>query len=294
MQGNVGSLRTRVRATKMFPPLNAIAVASLSTGVLASPHATRSAIAACDGIFLNTEMRCAFVGPDSCKASCRADAVERSCIATLAADCDAQCSETLSSDCTEACEPSCESDCGSGPRSSGALCRRECRSDCTDECKTSSDPHCAATCAHNCSEKCSDYCLDDDQSGTCGDKCGATCEGRCAASSTLGCQMSCQAKGYASCETATLAKCEADCERPLGALFCDGQFVNAEDPEGCAAIIDAQVSTPINFALKTDSDSDVYAHSGVSCAVRPASGRVSAWPSLAALGLLFVLLRRRA
>jgi hypothetical protein len=36
----------------------------------------------------------------------------------------------------------------------------------------------------------------------------------------------CQSSGYAMCETMLTGGCQAQCTQPMGALFCDGQYVD--------------------------------------------------------------------
>jgi MYXO-CTERM domain-containing protein len=66
--------------------------------------------------------------------------------------------------------------------------------------------------------------------------------------------LSCQTDNYTSCQTDTVNTCNTTCETKGGAIFCDGQFLNASDLQACAD----QLATEFSFSI------DVTAHVSVS------------------------------
>jgi hypothetical protein len=85
---------------------------------------------------------------------------------------------------------------------------------------------CRASCEATCSGDCDAQCEAVPPSATCDDQCGACCGGSCTAQANLTCQVDCQASGYVDCKANLQGGCEAECTKPEGALFCDGQYVD--------------------------------------------------------------------
>jgi MYXO-CTERM domain-containing protein len=129
-------------------------------------------------------------------------------------------------------------------------------------------------------------------------------ENECMEEVTRDCVLSCQTDNYTTCETDTVKTCNTTCQTKGGAIFCDGQFLNASDLQACAD----QLATEFSFSL------DVTAHVSVSgdgtvtktnsngtkttssCAFSPpTSGHGGvAWGAMAALGIAVARRRRRA
>jgi MYXO-CTERM domain-containing protein len=45
----------------------------------------------------------------------------------------------------------------------------------------------------------------------------------------------CQANGYADCQTRIQGGCQAQCQQPSGALFCNGNYIDVSDLQQCEA-----------------------------------------------------------
>lgn len=292
----------RLMHTRMLSLLSGSALAWALT--LAPP--ARAALDACGGIFLTSDAHCSYVPKQECETSCQTSAVEQSCIASLATECESSCTESATSECTQACQTSCVEDCQQSNQSSRGLCRGECGADCESDCASSDSSICHDSCAHNCDSQCENHCHADDETVDCSTKCGTTCEGRCTATATVSCQRECQTTQFESCESTTVQTCRTDCHDNGGAIFCDGQFVNASDVEACAAQIEAEVAVHIDLdvnvdtsnAVKVDTNGD--GKSDVSCSVSPrekllrSAGTTSIITTLfALLGALFIVRRRR-
>ena len=53
---------------------------------------------------------------------------------------------------------------------------------------------------------------------------------------------------YVECEQQMVEQCKTDCKDTGGAIFCDGQFVHAENAQSCADQVEASVSIKIDIA----------------------------------------------
>jgi hypothetical protein len=79
------------------------------------------------------------------------------------------------------------------------------------------------------------------------------------------CNIDCQARGEAQCEADVQGGCTAQCSKPSGALFCNGQFVETGD----------QIQSCID-ALKAELNITVTADASGSCSGNSCEGTASA------------------
>ncbi len=138
-------------------------------------------------------------------AYCRADCEP---IAFVAA-CDGQCNLPPDDACIDSCESTCLSDCEGAPI--------DCFSHCTDDCSASLADTCDDACAdrESCQQDCATQCSD----------AGAGCAGACATSCSAVCENLANRECTADCRGGLGPVCESLCDRPDGALFCDGQLM---------------------------------------------------------------------
>jgi len=194
----------------------------------------------------------------------------------------------------------------------GATCMDLCLSDCDDEDEDSycgSSKHrsaCGRCTKHNCDERCEAKCGDanEQKKVTSATECSATCTNACSASCTAKvntqCQVDCQESTYTSCEQKMVETCQTNCMDKGGAIFCDGQFVNASNAQSCADEIKAKIDIDIDVkgAVEDVGDTvsgaaDKACDSVDKCSVREAgAGTGSAWSVLCPLGA-FALWRLR-
>ena len=74
----------------------------------------------------------------------------------------------------------------------------------------------------------------------CQAKCDASCSGSCKAEANADCQIDCQASGFADCQVELEGGCKGHCSEPEGALFCDGNYVDAgNNLQECIAALQA-------------------------------------------------------
>jgi hypothetical protein len=119
----------------------------------------------------------------------------------------------------------------------------------------------------------------------------------------VSCQRDCQTTNFESCQTTTVQTCQTDCHDQGGAIFCDGQFVNASDIDACASEIEASINVHLDVhvtAPTVNVDTNGDGKSGVSCSVSPrlkllrSAANTSIVTTLfALLGALFLVRRRR-
>jgi hypothetical protein len=92
--------------------------------------------------------------------------------------------------------------------------------------------------------------------------------------------MSCYLDCEGSCTASMTGGCEADCQAPYGALFCDGQYVQLDNYADCAA----------SFSVQAQGSATA------SCSMAPRSSTPFGAGALAALaaGVGWTVVRRRA
>jgi MYXO-CTERM domain-containing protein len=99
---------------------------------------------------------------------------------------------------------------------------------------------------------------------------------------------------WESCQTTIRERCTTSCEDKGGAIFCDGEFLNASNLESCAAELSAELSVTLDIDIDLDGsiDTDGDGDNDVSCAMDPrSSGNGGMWIAAALAGT--ALLRRR-
>lgn len=231
--------------------------------------------AACGDIHVEAEAECTIEAEGGCTAKC----TPISCSAALYAECEGECTGSASAECKGSCDiEGCKAECEGGEFDCSAHCQGECdvncSADCEGQCEASNDAaecqgrceaSCEATCQGDCDAKC-DVELPD-----CDAECKASCEGQCTAKSNLKCQVDCQAEGYVDCE----GGCKAKCERPEGAMFCDGEFVDdGGHLKECYDALKGWVESHIE--VKGSSQFDSGCENGVCTAEGEAQGEVKA------------------
>ncbi len=110
-------------------------------------------------------------------------------------------------------------------------------------------------------------------------QCEGCCGGSCTAEVNLDCQISCQAEGYAACQDAFVDECASNCTAN-GSIFCDGQYIDADDTDECIDALEAE-----GIRVETTVDLSGLFEGEAACAVQP-GGKGGSW---GALGILFGL-----
>jgi hypothetical protein len=216
---------------------------------------------ACGGIFLSGDADCGYKPKKECMTECMTVAVEESCVAEVYNSCETSCTTTASTECESSCTTSCVDNCMTTvvteqKPSCNDLCLADCRSGEDDDraCGSASHKNACGRCAkHNCEKRCEQRCGDDAEpvKVTSVTECSPTCTNACMASCTAKvntqCQVDCQERTYTACEQKMVEHCETQCEDKGGAIFCDGQFVNAADANDCASELKTEIKIDIDI-----------------------------------------------
>lgn len=219
---------------------------------------------ACGGIFLSSDASCGYKPKEECMTECMTVAVEESCVSEVYNECETSCTTTASTECEASCTTSCVDNCTTtttteNPPSCIDLCLADCDEDGGGACGGSTHQSRCGRCAkHNCNKRCEDKCGDDPEPAkvTTTTECMPTCTNACMASCTAKvntqCQVDCQERTYTSCEQKMVETCKTECKDKGGAIFCDGQFLNAVDVHDCADELKVKVKIDIDIdaALK--------------------------------------------
>jgi hypothetical protein len=115
--------------------------------------------------------------------------------------------------------------------------------------------------------------------------------------SDTSCQVDCQTTQWDSCQTTIHEKCQTDCTDKGGAIFCDGEFLNADNLNDCAADLLAQlsISVDVSASVAAQVGTNATAHtSKAGCSLGTAGGPKSnlLWLLPALVGIAVVGRRR--
>ena len=134
---------------------------------------------------------------------------------------------------------------------SDEISKNDCVADCNTKCDRAKNPDCCAkACPYTCDKKCEDRCHDDDQAVDCTPKCATACDGTCTSTSNTACQVDCQTTQWEDCQTTTREECTTSCTDKGGAIVCNGEFVNADNLQDCAAELSAKVSISLDVNVE--------------------------------------------
>ena len=212
----------------------------------------------CGSIFLSASSSCEFKPTQDCTSTCATTSVEQVCAQKTFSTCSANCTATDTTTCTQTHSQSCATECDTiAAKSSHEVCTSECSNNCTQGAVSKGNfggdqDKCSRNCGHDCNSRC-DSCSTTDQSTDCTTKCMSVVQNECMEEVTRDCVLSCQTDNYTTCQTDTVNTCTTTCHDKGGAIFCDGQFIEASDLQACAD----QLATEFSFNI------DVTAHVAV-------------------------------
>jgi MYXO-CTERM domain-containing protein len=271
--------------------------------VLASTNAS-AGIESCGNIEVSAKANCVLETSGGCTARCTPISVQAACSAELYVECSGQCSAKASVDCSASCKADCSAQCTVDPGSleCGASCQGRCDGKCDAYCAADANGgECRAKCKATCGGECDASCTGTPPEASCDAKCEASCSGSCEAEANFKCQVDCQSGGFAECTVETQGGCEAQCQQPDGALFCDGDYVDAGDRlKECMDYLEGVLKIDVEGYASASGECrgntcQGEAEAGVSCSAAPA--RTSPWNlgalGGAALGLGILVARRR-
>lgn len=295
-------------------------VVAATSGWMAMSSPARAELDACGGIFLSSDAQCGYKPKKECMTECMTVAVEESCVTQVYNECETSCTTTATTECTAGCQTSCVNNCTTTstttkPPSCMDLCVADCDSDGNLFTCTGDKGPCTRCAKHNCNKRCEERCGDDPEpervttTTECMPTCTNACMASCSAKVNTQCQLDCQEKTYTSCEQKMVEKCSTECEDKGGALFCDGQFVNAVNVQDCADEAKAKIKIDVDLeALAKDTgeavdeaakdvsatvDENVDVDSKCSVSNVGASNSNAAWLALPLIGISVWRARRR-
>ena len=119
---------------------------------------------------------------------------------------------------------------------------------------------------------------------TCTTKCNADCEGSCTATANVQCQESCQESSFETCRSQLSSDCSTQCNSSSGAIFCNGQYVDANDVNACVDALNGILSVHVTSHCSGD-ECTVQASGSVNCDTAPSRSWPIGW---AGVGMAFV------
>jgi hypothetical protein len=147
------------------------------------------------------------------------------------AACTGGCSGTATTMCVDDCGIQCVAMCDPAALDCFAGCHGECDEPTVTECKQKHpNDDCAATAKAQCDVHCKDSCAI--PPSDCSEHCNKCCTGSCTTQVNFDCDFSCFVD--------VQGGCDVQCQKPEGAIFCNGQYVHASDVEACIAYLAQQ------------------------------------------------------
>jgi MYXO-CTERM domain-containing protein len=284
--------------TSRLSPL-VVAASAAAAFTFFSARDAHAGIEACNNINVSASAVCKVEAQGGCTAQCTPVKMEVACAAKLEASCTGQCNAAIDASCTGSCQGTCEGQCSANPGSldCSANCKATCEGNCSGKCSAAGNKaECEASCKATCGGSCDAKCEGTPPSATCQAKCQASCNGSCQAKANLDCQISCQSKGYASCKTELEGGCKAKCTQPEGALFCDGQYVDAgNNLKNCIDALNAYLKVKVSGSAQcSGNECSAEGKASASCAAAPGDEALNpAWLGIGVAAIAGSALRRR-
>jgi hypothetical protein len=274
------------------------------------PRAAHAGIEACNNIDVRAEASCTVVAQGGCDVQCEPTKFTLACAGKLTTQCDGECRASADVSCTGSCTADCKGTCEASPGSFDCRgsCEGSCDADCDAQCAGSASGNtatgsCKAACSANCSAKCDARCEGTPPTATCEGKCEASCSGSCEAKASAKCQIDCQAKLEGSCKADLQGGCKAQCQKPEGALFCDGQYVDAgNNLRSCIDALNAYLNVKVSGSASAECQGNACtaeAEDSATCSASrerlpsPSSPLVPTIVVLAAIGATVARMNRR-
>jgi hypothetical protein len=278
------------------------AFAFLSALVALTPRsASADVISSCGNISVSSTAMCHLETSGGCTAQCTPVSFEASCAANLETTCTGQCTASADVMCMGSCNvTACEASCMANPGT--FTCQGQCEADCDGNCQGScmsngNQSQCQASCKASCGAHCNTSCTGTPPMATCMAQCQASCTGSCAGQANLTCDETCQSTGYASCESMLMGGCQTQCMTLKGALFCDGQFIDASNVDQCMSDLKALLNITVTASSSGSCSGNMcsgQAQAAASCDVsQPGEPPISGGLFAAAFGVFAGIWVRR-
>jgi hypothetical protein len=272
---------------------------------LLSAAPARAGIAACGDIDVEANGQCDVRVEGGCDVSCTPINVQAACAAQVDVTYSASCPKLPSISCTADCQLDCEAQCELTPAQfdCSASCKANAAAKCDAQCQSNAkQSECTASCQATFEADCNASCKVTPGTADCSGKCEGSCKGSCTAQSELQCQLDAQAQAYATCEASIQGHCEADCKKPDGALFCNGEYIdhNGSVDECIKALRDALPTITVDVSARGEASCAnntcmAKGSASANCAFAPSapgSDLALAFAAFAGLGAVSVRRRR--
>ncbi len=242
----------------------------------------------CGNFDFSGNVSCKIEVSGGCTASCDAPKLTVACGGKCTATSTQTCTDTCGTTCIQQCNPELL-DCFSG-------CHAECDQPTIDLCKQKQPGEdCVTQGKAQCDIHCKNNCKVPDTN--CQEHCTKCCTGSCDTQVNFDCDFKCMAD--------VEVNCKAQCTKPTGGIFCNGQFVNATDVQQCIAYLGTKLKINVDISAQASGSSnctgnDCSAEGNASvkaggCAAAPGSnnGLAGALGLVGALGIVSGVRARR-
>lgn len=204
--------------------------------------------------FGDATLECKIQVEGGCKADCTPLKLEAGCYGNCTATADQTCVGSCGASCIAQCDPA-SLDCFVG-------CHDECDEPTKQACLSKTpEADCVNVAVAQCDIHCKDSCKV--EPSNCDDHCNLCCTGGCTTQINYDCDYGCFAD--------LQGGCEVQCDAPSGALFCNGQYIGADDVDAC-----------INYLAEQGVTVDVSARGSVTCDLSGCDGEGTAAAGLCA------------
>ncbi len=275
----------------------AASVPFLSVGLAHAADDGIQGIAACGNIDVKASAQCKAEVQGGCTSQCTPIHFEAACAAKVdVSKCTGSgCTVQADATCTASCQGTCEASCSADPSitcegSCSANCDANCDAQCSGEAAGSkAQADCKASCQGSCHGRCQGSCKANPPD--CKSKCQASCTGSCEAKVNAKCDIDCSKAVVADCTSKLEGGCQTQCQDPKGAIFCDGQYVDAgNNLADCEAALNAWLKAHVDVSGRASASCsgnscEAEAEASASCAVGEL-GAGSALPGVGGLALV--------
>ena len=248
-----------------------VALVAGAVVTFAAGAARADLLSACGGAVVDGNEMCQVEAHADCTGQCTPVNLTVACSAMLEVGCMGNCTATLPS-CTGSCEASCMGSCKPGNFSCEGDCSATCEGNCSSACSGNSNmEQCTAECKASCGGHCHASCTG--SPADCMGACQASCQGSCTGQANLMCDINCQAQGNANCTAMLTGGCQAQCNAG-GAIFCNGNFINASDLQSCESQLESLLNIQVSGSASAGCDgggceAEAQGQASASCDMAP-------------------------
>ncbi len=178
-----------------------------------------------------------FSGNASCKVEVQASCNAKCDPPSVVVSCGGKCTADSTTTCTDSCGETCIKQCNPKLLDCFKGCHEECDQPTIELCKSKHPGEdCVTQGKAQCDGHCKNNCKVPDTS--CSEHCTKCCRGSCQTQVNFDCDFKCMAD--------VKINCKAQCSKPTGGIFCNGQFVNATDVQQCISYLATKLNIKVD------------------------------------------------